>query len=355
MKNSSLSRLSRRNFLKFSGISSMALATFHFDKFTTFSTSFLNQSKLGRAIGGLNIRKEPHYEADIVGELSEDEIFPYYEETIGSIPYWTNQTWYRIEQGYVWSGFIQTVKNNPIQTPILEIPETGTSYGKGYWAEICVPYLELDPGSGGVRSPSFLESGKLRFYYGQVVWVKDALKLENGAILHKIAELHGTYGDEFWVDAKGLKPITQEEIATISPGVGDKKVIIDISKQTLSCFEGKNEVFYTRIASGTSPDFDTPVGNFTPNRRLISLHMSGNITGDYPAIGWTTIFTGSGVAIHAAHWHNTYGTPTSHGCINTRPEDAKWIFRWMEPAPPYVPGDIIMGMDNPYTKVQIIE
>ena len=349
-------KFSRRSFLKLSAITPIAYQTMKFDKFSQFSkNSFLATSKLGRAIGGLNIRKEPHYQADLVGDYNEDDIFEYYEEVIGEVPYWTNQTWYRVANGYVWSGFVQSVKNNPVTSPLLELPDTNTKYGKGYWAEVCIPYIDLDPGSEAVRSPSFVEADKYRLYYGQVVWVKDVMQLADGRILHKISEWHGTYGDEFWVDAQGLRQILPEDISTINPGVADKKVIVDLSKQTLSCFEGPNEVFYTRIASGVSPDFETPVGLFTPHRRLISLHMSGNITGDYPAVGWTTMFTGSGVSIHSAHWHNTFGKPTSHGCINCKPSDAKWIFRWVEPAVPYVPGDISMDMSNPYTKVQVIE
>jgi hypothetical protein len=37
------------------------------------------------------------------------------------------------------------------------------------------------------------------------------------------------------------------------------------------------------------------------------------------------------VAIHGAHWHNAYGEPRSHGCVNVTAEDAKWIFRWSTP------------------------
>ncbi len=65
---------------------------------------------------------------------------------IGEIPFWVNQTWFRVAEGYIWSGFVQPVKNEPFVNPSIEIPETGTQLGKGYWAEICVPYLDLDPG-----------------------------------------------------------------------------------------------------------------------------------------------------------------------------------------------------------------
>ena len=52
---------------------------------------------------------------------------------------------------------------------------------------------------------------------------------------------------------------------------------------------------------------------------------------DTSAVSWSTFISGEGVAIHAAFWHNYFGTPRSHGCINARPEDAKWIFRWSNP------------------------
>jgi hypothetical protein len=61
---------------------------------------------------------------------------------------------------------------------------------------------------------------------------------------------------------------------------------------------------------------------------------------DTMAIPWTCLFQGDGVAIHGVFWHNDFGTPKSHGCVNTLPEDAKWIFRWTTPNAPYYKGDI---------------
>jgi hypothetical protein len=52
------------------------------------------------------------------------------------------------------------------------------------------------------------------------------------------------------------------------------------------------------------------------------------------------LFVGQGVAIHSTFWHNDYGTPRSHGCVNTRPEDAKWVYRWTNPIVDYTIGDL---------------
>jgi lipoprotein-anchoring transpeptidase ErfK/SrfK len=85
--------------------------------------------------------------------------------------------------------------------------------------------------------------------------------------------------------------------------------------------------------------------------------MSGGTTGggyDLPGIGWTTLFSGNGVAIHATFWHNNFGVPMSHGCVNAKPEDAKWIFRWTSPIVQSDPGDVTVSMPGG-TSVKVIE
>jgi len=54
---------------------------------------------------------------------------------------------------------------------------------------------------------------------------------------------------------------------------------------------------------------------------------------DYELSGvpWTSFFTESGVAFHGTYWHDNFGTPMSHGCINMRIDEAKWVFRWTRP------------------------
>lgn len=85
--------------------------------------------------------------------------------------------------------------------------------------------------------------------------------------------------------------------------------------------------------------------------------MSGGTTGggyDLPGIGWTTLFVGNGVAIHSTFWHNNFGVAMSHGCVNTKPEDAQWIFRWTTPYVSYDPGDITISMPGG-TRVEVVE
>jgi len=137
-----------------------------------------------------------------------------------------------------------------------------------------------------------------------------------------------------------------------------------VTRQSLSCLEGGIEVFYCRISSGvrlnsddTAKEWATPLGPFRIWRKVISLHMSGGTTGggyDLPGIAFTTLFSGTGVAIHSTFWHNNFGEPMSHGCLNARPEDAKWVFRWTNPVVAYDPGDVTIGMPGG-TIVEVVE
>jgi lipoprotein-anchoring transpeptidase ErfK/SrfK len=66
---------------------------------------------------------------------------------------------------------------------------------------------------------------------------------------------------------------------------------------------------------------------------------------DLPGVPWTTYINNNGVSFHGTYWHNDYGAPHSHGCINLPIEQAKWLYRWTTPVVPaekrqvYQPGE----------------
>ena len=62
----------------------------------------------------------------------------------------------------------------------------------------------------------------------------------------------------------------------------------------------------------------------------------GNLTSDLnayelPGVPWVSFFTTTGVAFHGTYWHNDFGRPKSHGCVNMRTEEARWLYRWTLP------------------------
>jgi hypothetical protein len=308
--------------------------------------------KLGRNCvnGAINIRSRPTVNSTESGVLYEDAVFEWGQEVLGETPPGLlSRRWVEMDKGYVYAPSIQPVWYIP-QTPLTKIPEKNGEVG--FWAEVTVPYVDLILENGPTaRSPWFSEVDIPRLYYSQVIWVDGVKTGEDGNLYYHLVERFGTYGDLFWALASAFRLITEDEIAPIRPEVENKKVVVNLDYQTMSCYEGEREVYFCRVSTGARFDssgtpvdhWPTPAGHHQIWRKLVSLHMSGGGTGagwDTPGVAWTTLFVGQGVAIHSTFWHNDYGTPRSHGCVNAKPEDAKWVFRWTLPQVDYTAGDL---------------
>ena len=104
---------------------------------------------------------------------------------------------------------------------------------------------------------------------------------------------------------------------------------INLSSQYLTAYENGVAVFSTYISSGL-PDTPTVVGQFRIYLRLESQDMDGYQIGyDYytPDVPYVMYFHGN-YAIHGAYWHNNFGNPMSHGCVNTSVTDGAWLFNF---------------------------
>lgn len=114
-------------------------------------------------------------------------------------------------------------------------------------------------------------------------------------------------------------------------------VHIDISSQTLVAYEGDTPKFATLVSTGL-PDFETPTGLFTIERKYVADTMANlgeSMDNRYSIedVPWTQYFKGS-IALHGAFWHNGFGLPHSHGCVNLTPKDAHWLFSFLLPTVP---------------------
>jgi len=359
--------INRRSFIKLVALGLGGLAFRQWGSYLAVP-EFPAYDRLGRAFTKVEIKSRPDVDSQTVGILYDDAVIPWLKEVVGTHPYRYKQRWVETPDGYIWASEIQPVKNQPNQ-PLLALPNT--SLGEGMWAEVSVPYvdivLENKPIGPGFKNK--VEAGMpLRLYYSQIVWIDRIRKDDNNMVWYRVNERYG-YGDLMWADATGFRPLTREEMAPISPEVENKRVEVNVEEkyQTLSCYEGNAEVFFCRIAAGKKFDPDgkplesssTPTGTHTIWRKLVSTHMSGGTTGggyDLPGIGWTALFSGDGVAVHSTFWHNNFGGELmSHGCVNARPEDAKWIFRWTNPPVEYDPGDVYTkDAQIPPTKVEVM-
>jgi lipoprotein-anchoring transpeptidase ErfK/SrfK len=346
---------SRRDFLKLSALGLGGLALRPLGGFAA-PPAFPEFPHLGRvAVGKVDVMTRPDWDSQVSSVLYQDAVVEWLREVVGRVPYRTNQRWVETPIGYIWSPHLQPVRNQP-NLPLSALPDT--SLGPGMWCEISQPYANLLLDNPPARSPALKETLELglppRLYYSQVVWVDRVRVDEQGQTWYRVNEKYGSYGDIYWARADAFRPITAEEIEPIHPEAEEKRVVVDVTYQTLSCFEGRREVFFARVSTGALFDawgnrvdvWATPAGNFPIWRKLVSLHMSGGTTGggwDLPGVGWVSLFVGSGVAVHATYWHSNFGEPMSRGCINARPEDARWVFRWTAPVVAYDPGDASVG------------
>jgi lipoprotein-anchoring transpeptidase ErfK/SrfK len=104
-----------------------------------------------------------------------------------------------------------------------------------------------------------------------------------------------------------------------------KWIEIDLSQQRLYAHVGQTTVFRAVVSTGTRY-YPTVVGRFRVYSKYRATHMSGPGY-SLPNVPWTMFFY-RGYAIHGAYWHNNFGTPMSHGCVNMRISDSKWLYQW---------------------------
>ena len=130
-----------------------------------------------------------------------------------------------------------------------------------------------------------------------------------------------------WVEGRNIG------VARVKPrpagiGAAERWVGVCLAEQTAIAYEGDRPVYAALIASGL-PGTPTVQGIFRTWLRLETGKMSG--PGYYlEDVTWTCYFY-SGYSLHTAYWHDAFGKPRSHGCVNMSPHDAWWVYRWSAP------------------------
>jgi lipoprotein-anchoring transpeptidase ErfK/SrfK len=142
---------------------------------------------------------------------------------------------------------------------------------------------------------------------------------------------------------------TRLDAATEKPkDVKDDEVWIDVSiyKQTLVLYRGLTPLFATLVSTGAGgKNHNTPWGDYRIYMKHISSRMSaeerppenegeeGEHAYRYDDVPWVQYVVG-GIALHTAFWHEGFGLPRSHGCVNLAPRDAQFLFGQTLPAMP---------------------
>lgn len=145
-------------------------------------------------------------------------------------------------------------------------------------------------------------------------------------------------------------PSPTPALATPTPQRERKWIEVYLSRQKLVAYEDGKPVFEALVSTGIAR-YPTVVGRFRIYLKLLYSDMAG--PGYYLRDVPYVMYFYRGYALHGTYWHNNFGRPMSHGCVNLRVEDARWLFYWTEPALPVGAGFVYSSPDNPGTLVVI--
>lgn len=320
-------KLSRRGFLSLAALSSGAFA------FTPPQKPQKQGRGLARVtVDWIHVYREPSFGAHRLTRLERDKLVTILESLNSDLGPSYNPRWHRLADGYAHSGRLQQVRWAP-QQPIWHLPQDGSLF------EVSVPYTR------SYRHPDPNSDPLYRLYYQSTCWVEKTVRGEDGRAWYQLVD--DLLKVRYYVRAEHLRLVDRDELSPISPEVPlrHKHIEVSLARQELLAFERDRLVLRTRISSGIPDERPrengiptiTPTGRFYVDKKMPLRHMGdGRLTHsleayELPGVPWVSYFHETGVAFHGTYWHNNFGTPMSHGCVNMNVDDAKWLYRWTLP------------------------
>ncbi|NOX62518.1 MAG: SH3 domain-containing protein [Chloroflexi bacterium] len=262
----------------------------------------------------LNVRARPGVRADNppIDRLYKNTRVDIYEES----PY-AGAIWYRIGEGrWVHSGWIRLLASRRASELNAQAEEVRFPIG---WVISQQLNVRAQPGVSDDNPPIDVLGHYARVAILETVQVK-------GKPWHRIGDERWVYGPAVRVAEPVARPL---RIPLSAYWVG-----VNLRQQILIAYEGDRPVYATLVSSGL-PGTPTVRGIFRTWWRLRSRKMSGGKPGSpgyyyLDEVTWTCYFY-AGYALHTAYWHDDFGRPRSHGCVNLAPYDAWWLFNWSAP------------------------
>ncbi|MEZ4440677.1 MAG: L,D-transpeptidase [Polyangiaceae bacterium] len=154
--------------------------------------------------------------------------------------------------------------------------------------------------------------------------------------------LHYETKDGFWLSDRHATRVDPAKRWPKWAQQGAKWIDVNITGQVLVAYEGQKMVYATIVSTGEAglgdPDDSTATkrGIFRIHTKHVAVTMDSDIVGEefeLRDVPYVQYFEG-GYALHGAYWHDSFGRPKSHGCINLAPEDARRLFHWTDPPVP---------------------
>lgn len=125
---------------------------------------------------------------------------------------------------------------------------------------------------------------------------------------------------------------------------GRKFIEISIGEQVLYAWHGDNLIMTAYVSTGLAPNY-TEQGLTTVRLKVPKQDMKGFTNASGQVVGgdesnpelekyevkdvpYVQYFNNEAEALHGAYWHNNFGSPMSHGCINLPVYSAQWMYGW---------------------------
>jgi lipoprotein-anchoring transpeptidase ErfK/SrfK len=128
-------------------------------------------------------------------------------------------------------------------------------------------------------------------------------------------------------------PPSATPIPTAAASHGARWIDVDLTNQRLIAYEGEKPVRWVTVSTGL-PRTPTVTGRFKIYVKYRSAGMSGPGY-NLPGVPYVMYFY-RGYGLHGTYWHNNFGHPMSHGCVNLPTPEAEWLFNWASVGTPVV-------------------
>ncbi len=175
--------------------------------------------------------------------------------------------------------------------------------------------------------------------------------------------------DDHYLVVGNERLVRETEVMVIEPTAppeavqeGDRWIDVDLQRQVVVAYDWKQPRYVTLVSSGRSKAPSPEQSYLTPKglHRIRGKHLTSTMDNDEPGeppysledVPYVMYFKGA-YAFHSAFWHDRFGRPRSHGCINLAPYDAKWLFNWAGPDLPDTWHGGMATEDNPGTWVHV--
>lgn len=142
-------------------------------------------------------------------------------------------------------------------------------------------------------------------------------------------------GEDAWVDAIHMRVAEKTAPPPLTES-GERWIDLDLDRQVLVAYDGETPVYATLVSSG-SKKYPSETGVFRVWVKFSETDMTGQMGDEAPysvaTVPWTQFYA-KDLALHTAYWHDKFGKPVSHGCINLSPIDARFLYFWSGPDVP---------------------